>query len=53
MTDCTHPSPWRVLLGLLHDERGPLLAAVSVTVAAALFELLPYWLLYQPKNLSW
>ena len=47
MTDRPHPSPWRVLLGRLHDERGPLLAAVSVTAVAALFELLPYWLLYQ------
>lgn len=47
MTDCSHPSPWRVLLGLLHDERGPLLAAVSVTAVATLFELLPYWLLHQ------
>ena len=47
MTDCSHPTPWRVLLGRLHDERGPLLAAVSVTAVAALFELLPYWLLYQ------
>jgi sulfate-transporting ATPase/ATP-binding cassette subfamily B protein len=47
MTDRPHPSPWRVLLGLLHDERGPLLAAVSVTAVATLFELLPYWLLYQ------
>ncbi|NUP86736.1 MAG: ABC transporter ATP-binding protein [Burkholderiaceae bacterium] len=47
MTDRAHPTPWRVLLGLLHDERGPLLAAVSVTAVAALFELLPYWLLHQ------
>lgn len=47
MTDRPHPTPWRVLLGLLRDERGPLLAAVSVTAVAALFELLPYWLLYQ------
>ena len=47
MTDRPHPTPWRVLLGLLHDERGPLLAAVSVTAVAALFELLPYWLLHQ------
>ena len=47
MTIRPHPAPWHVLLGLLHDERGPLLTAVSVAVAAALFELLPYWLLYQ------
>ncbi|MBK1674265.1 ABC transporter permease [Ectothiorhodospira shaposhnikovii] len=47
MIDPPHPALWRVLFGLLHDERGPLLAALSVAVIAALFELLPYWLLYQ------
>lgn len=47
MTDRPHPTPWRVLLGLLRDERGALLAAAALTAVAALFELLPYWLLHQ------